>query len=109
MTTRWVRDTGLYVGFARLTFHVFPGTDEAKLYPNGGCRWQEIFEEQEFGSLNLSRECRQLDVSGEQEGQISGGNVNAGNKELEQTAERNNGEAMDWRSRTRERTRGWMR
>src|SRR6266550_7289616 len=63
----------------------------------------------EFGSLNLSRECRQLDVSGEQEGQISGGNVNAGNKELEQTAERNNGEAMDWRSRTRERTRGWMR
>ncbi len=94
MSARHWTVRGFQNGFARLTFHVFPGTNKATLYPNGGCRWQEAFEGQQ-GGLNLFYECRQLDVSGEQEGQVSGGDVNPGNQELEQTAERSNGAVIE--------------
>ncbi|KAF8328772.1 hypothetical protein F5887DRAFT_1082915 [Amanita rubescens] len=85
---------GFQDGQSRLTFHVFPGTDRATLYPNRGHRWKMTSEGGPSNGFNLGR-CRRLDVSGEQEEQVSGGCASAGNGRLEQTAEWNNGGVME--------------
>jgi hypothetical protein len=86
---------GFQDGQSRLTFHVFPGTDRATFYPNGGHRWKMTSEGGLSNGFNLAGRCRRLDASGEQEEQVSGDYTSTGNEGLEQTAEWNNGGVME--------------